>query len=135
MGSDGGGTQTSTTTNKLPPWATKYAKEYLGGMFNQAMPGGKPAPSPLPYQQVAPFTEQQMAGMADVSQQAGGAQGALNAAQAQQAATAGGAYLDPANNKALKAYYNAAALPMTQNYEQAIAPNIVADAVRSGGIG
>ena len=134
MGSGGGpSNSTSTTTNRLPPYATKYAKEYLKGMFNQAMPGGQPGPSPLPYQQVAPFTKQQTAGMQGVSQQAGGAQQALNEAQAQQAATAGGAYLGP--NPYLQDYYNAAALPMTQDYQQAIAPNIVAEAVRSGGIG
>jgi len=117
----------------LPPYAEKWAKKYLKSMGGQVLPGGKLAPSPLPYQQVAPFTQQQLAGMADVSQQAGGAQRFLNEAQAQQAATAGGAYLGP--NPYLDEYYRSAAQPMISEYQSAVAPNIVADAVRSGGIG
>lgn len=136
MGSGGGPSTTTTTSEqRLPPYVQKIANQYITQLKNQVMPGGHLAPSPLPYQQVAPLTEQQLQSMQDVSQQAGEAQPYLNEAMAQQGATAAGAYLDPSTNPELAAYYNAAALPMVQNYQQATAPNIVADAVRGGNIG
>jgi len=100
-------------------------------------PGGvtppTPGPSPMPYQQVAPLTPQQLQAMQMTGQQAGGAQNFLNLAEAQQAATLGGAFTGP--NPYLQEYYNAAALPVIQNYEQAVAPNILGSAAQTGTLG
>ena len=56
-------------------------------------------------------------------------------AQAANAAIAGGANLNPASNPALQSYLQAGMDPIIQNYQQAIAPNIVANAVGAGGLG
>lgn len=99
------------------------------------MPGGMPAQSPLPNQQVAPLTNDQLAAMGITEQLSGPEQQFLQGAQNQQAATISGQYVDPSTNPELQSYYNAAALPMIQNYEQAIAPNILSNAVAAGGLG
>lgn len=59
----------------------------------------------------------------------------VNQAQQANAAIAGGANLNAASNPALQSYLQAGMLPMIQNYEQAIAPNILSNAVASGGLG
>lgn len=67
--------------------------------------------------------------------QAGDTQGALQGAQAANANIASGANLDPSTNKYLQDYYNAAAQPVVQNFQQAVAPNILGNAVAAGGLG
>lgn len=103
--------------------------------MGQILPGGFPAQSPLPNQQIAPFTNDQLAAMGMTEGLAGPESQFLQGAQNQQAATIGGQYLDPSSNPELQAYYNAAALPMVQNYQQAVAPNILGNAVAAGGLG
>jgi hypothetical protein len=134
----GGGTPSntsSTTKNELPAWAVPYAKDFLGAAGNQFFPGGQITPSPLPNQQVAPFTQDQLAAMGLSNMQTGGTQGALQGAQAANANIASGANLSPDSNPYLQQYYNAAAQPVVQNYEQAVAPNILGNAVAAGGLG
>lgn len=48
---------------------------------------------------------------------------------------ASGANLYPSSNPMLSAYYNAAALPMTQNYQTATLPGIIANAAGTGSVG
>lgn len=135
MGGSGPSGSTSTTQNKLPGWATPIAKEFLGAAANQYFPGGQITPSPLPNQQVAPFTIDQLASMGLGEMQTGGAQQALGAAQSANANIASGANLSPSSNPYLQQYYNAAAEPVVQNYQQAVAPNILGNAVAAGGLG
>lgn len=135
MGGGSPSTTSSTTTSKLPQWATGTAQEFLGAAGNQYFPGGQIAPSPLPNQQVAPFTQAQEAGMQLGEQQTAGAQGALGTAQGANTNIAAGANLNPQTNQYLQQYYNAAAQPVIQNYEQAVAPNILSNAVAAGGLG
>jgi hypothetical protein len=59
----------------------------------------------------------------------------IQSAQQANQAFMSGQYADPASNPALQAYLNAGMQPMIQNYQQAIAPNILANAVTSGGLG
>src|SRR5665213_2182955 len=94
-----------------------------------------PGASMLPNQQVAPLTDQQLAAMQGVTTQAGGTQPFLNAAQQQQMQTIQGQYLNPSSNQYLQDYYNAAAAPMTQQYQQATAPNILQSAAQTGTLG
>ena len=74
-------------------------------------------------------------------QQAGGAASSLlndpTVAAAQQAnqAIASGANLNAANNPALQSYISAGLQPMVSEYQQAVAPNILSNAVTSGGLG
>jgi hypothetical protein len=59
----------------------------------------------------------------------------VNAAQQANANIAAGGNLDAANNQALQSYINAGLNPMISNYTQAVAPNILSNAVTSGGLG
>jgi hypothetical protein len=59
----------------------------------------------------------------------------INQAQQANAAIVGGANLDPSSNPALQSYINAGLAPMVSNYQQAVAPNILQNAVASGGLG
>lgn len=93
-----------------------------------------PGPSPLPNQQVAPLTPQQLEAMWMTGQQAGGSQGYLNQAMAEQQGILGGAGLSP-NNPYLAQYFKAASDPMIQQYQQATAPNILANAAQTGTLG
>jgi hypothetical protein len=103
-------------------------------MANPPVAPPAPGPSILPNQQVAPFTPDQLAAMGLTEQQAGGAQGFLNNAMADQNYMASGALLSP-NNPYLAQYFNAAAAPMIQNYEQAVAPNLLQNAAQTGTLG
>lgn len=75
----GGGNQSQSSQSNLSPelgvWATRYINA-LGNLIlpNQGRSG--PAPSPLPYQEVAPLSPQQMQGMNLVSQETYGPGGA-----------------------------------------------------------
>lgn len=135
MGGGSPGSTTSTTGNSLPAWAKPVAQEFLGNAANTYFPGGQIAPSPLPNQQVAPLTQDQLNAMGLSDAQTGGTQSALQGAQSANANIASGANLNPQTNQYLQQYYNAAAQPVIQNYEQAVAPNILGNAVAAGGLG
>lgn len=64
-----------------------------------------------------------------------GTQNFLNTTMGEQGYIAGGGLLSPSSNPYLSQYYNAAAAPMIQNYEQAVAPNILQQAAQSGTLG
>lgn len=95
----------------------------------------QPVPTSNPNQQVAPLTDQQIAAMQAVSAQSPQATGLVNAGANQQLDTIAGQYLNPSDNQYLQAYYNAAAQPLTQQYQQTTAPNILANAAQTGTVG
>lgn len=78
MGSSSGG-QSQTQTTELPPELQFWSSRYLNALGNLIMPGGNFAnlsQSPLPYQAVAPLTNQQIQGMNLTSAETYGPQGA-----------------------------------------------------------
>jgi hypothetical protein len=94
------------------------------------------AASPLPNQQVAPLTPQQLQAMNLTSALTPGTQGAADTALAENANIAGGSLLSPSGmNPQLQQYYNAIAAPMVQNYQTATMPNILATEAETGTLG
>lgn len=77
-----GGDQTQTTQQQLPPELSSWAGKYLNTLGQLILPGGQITQSPLPYQQVAPMTPQQLQGMQLVSNETYGPSGAPNAGPA-----------------------------------------------------
>jgi hypothetical protein len=59
----------------------------------------------------------------------------LNQAQATNQAFMSGQFASPSTNPYLQDYYNAAAAPVIANYQQAVAPNILSNAIGAGGLG
>lgn len=160
-GSGGGGT--SNTTTQLPKWLTPYAKafirSYAGQVFGPEAAaaiagsfggtgkgngkwGGEPTdilspidrPSSLD-QQVAGFTQDQLAAMQGIRDTTGSAQNLANQGMWQASDTLMGRYLDPASNPWLSATYEQASRPMVSQYANAIAPGIMAEAGRRGMMG
>lgn len=131
MGSGGGSTQSSTGP---PPYEVPGIGQYLSALMGQTLPGGKPAPSPLPNQQVAPFSPNQNQAFQGIQNQTGPNNSVLQGATGQQVATAAGAYADP-NNPELKAYLDSQMSPIIQSYQSTIAPNISANAALTGTLG
>jgi hypothetical protein len=64
----------------------------------------------------------------------GGVTPYLGQAQTQLGNIIGGQYLNPQTNQYLQAYYNAAAAPMIQQFQQATDPSILGGAVKSGNL-
>ena len=128
MGGSGGGTNTSTSTTSLP----KYLKQYSKDITSEAQNLYSGA---LPQQNVAPLTADQQAAITATQAQTAPTTAALGTAQNANTAIASGANLSPSTNQNLEQYYNAAAAPTIENYEQAVAPNILSNAVASGGLG
>jgi hypothetical protein len=127
------GSATSTTTTSLPPWEQKYAKQYLHGIEGQVMPNGQLAPyNPALNQNVAPFTDYQNAALGLGGSLTQGAQGFANLGAGQNALYASGAMLSPSSNPYLADYYNAAAGPLVENYQQATQPALQAQAEQAG---
>jgi hypothetical protein len=127
-GATGAGGSPLTTSTMTP----------LTGSSTLATGGNTPTPaaSPLPNQQVAPLTPQQLQAMQLTSSETGLTQGAANTALGENASIAGGSLLTPSGmNPQLQQYYNAMAAPLTQNYETAVAPNILAQAAQTGTLG
>lgn len=65
MGGSGPSNTKQTTTFELPKWLLPYVQALAAAGTNLALPGAAPdapaiAQSPLPYQQIAPFTPDQM---------------------------------------------------------------------------
>ena len=130
MGS-GGGTQTSTAKTSLPGYLQNYSKLLTGEAANLYGSG-------VPQQQTAPFTNAQLQAQqqaAQLSEPGSATNQALTTAQNANTAIASGANLNPATNPALDAYINAGMQPLVQQYEWATAPNILQNAVGSGGFG
>jgi hypothetical protein len=130
-------TVSSSTSTQLPDWVLPYAQHYLGAysglVFN---PDGSVRSMPDSLnQQVAPFTQDQRTAMGSMEGTTPWAQGLAGTGSAGLAATLGGAYLDPATNPYLRATYQAAADPVTQNYQFATAPSTMAAAQRAGQMG
>jgi len=63
----GGGAPTETVTKSLPPELSHWANQYLNVLGQLVLPGGQPAPSPLPYREIASLSPQQTQGMNLVS--------------------------------------------------------------------
>lgn len=134
---EGDQTLTSTTTTDLPDWLKPYAQQFLkayqGLVFG---PGGgvRQMPSDL-NRQLAPFTPDQtqalkmISGTTPISSAlaGGGAQSLFD--------TLSGSYLNPQTNPYLDATYQAAARPMTQAYQFATAPSLMASAQHAGQMG
>jgi hypothetical protein len=131
MGSSGG-SPTQTTTTELPAWAQPYATSLLNAGFGQALPGGQPGPSPLPYSQVAPFTQDQLKGFDYTRSAAEQAQGLSGAYGGYLNDVVGGKYLDPDSNPYLSKYYDAASRDVMRNYTQAVSPEVLRTAIQSG---
>jgi hypothetical protein len=137
MGGKGGGSQTSQTTNMPPGFEIPYLKEALKYM-KQFMTGqgGKPiAPYTFPNQNVAGFNPAEEAGFSGTTALSGAESGAFNPALPLISDTLSGKYLDPNTNPFLTATYNAAAQPLTENYQSAIAPGEMTGAIQAGAFG
>ncbi len=124
-----------TTQNQYPPWLEQYMPKLAGEATGMMFGGGKPvAPSPAPFGQVAPLSNMQTSGYGAI-QDMGSFSPLIGGAMGEQAATIGGAYLDPSSNPYLSAYYNQAAENLTSQYETATQPDLLASAVESGNVG
>jgi len=128
---------TSTNVTSLPDWLLPYAQKYLGaysGLVFNKDGSVKSMPSTL-NQQVAPFTQQQkdalqmISGTTPISSQlvGGGAQSLYS--------TMAGQYLNPQSNPYLDATFQSAARPLTQAYQFATAPSLMASAQQKGQMG
>ena len=119
--------------------------------------------NPYPNQQVAPMTPMQTQAMQGVQnltdpmqqymqntinqnqamQNMGGGsqatnqqlQGAAGSAMPMQNWLSSGAAMNPATNQYLQQYFNAAAQPLEQQFQQTIAPNLMANAAQTGTLG
>jgi hypothetical protein len=87
-----------------------------------------------PNQQVAPLTPQQTQAMQMVSNQAGPTQNFLNNTIGTQDYITSGGLLNP-SNPYLSQYFNTLAQPLTEQFAQTTAPNILANAAQTGTIG
>lgn len=109
------------------------------GLTSGSTGGGNtptPGASPLPNQQVAPLTGQQLQAADMTSQETGPTSGLLNSAIGEQSQIAGGSLMSPSGmNPAMQSYYNAMAQPMVSNYQNAVAPNILSTAAQTGTLG
>lgn len=134
----GGG---STTTQSLPKWLTPYAKDFIESYGSEAFvtnPDGSKSPIGMPgdlTMQNAGFTPEQLAAFQNMAGMTGGAQALANTGGMNAGATLGGAYLHPESNPYLSGTYDAAARKMTDAYQSAVAPGIMASAQRQGQFG
>lgn len=120
-GPGGGAGGFSGTGSMIPPQAG------YGVAGGPATGGNLTQPNPVPYT-IPPQAQ-------PAQQTGGGVAPFLGGAMGQQGATIGGQYLNPQTNQALQSYYNAAAAPMIQQFQQATDPSILGGAVRSGNLG
>lgn len=115
MGSSGGGS--STTQTKLPAWIQPYAQQFLTDVQSQVL-GGLGGMNPA--------MSQGLAGILGINPKA---QSMLNQNANSVLATA---THNPAMNPYLNQYYNAAALPMEQQFEYSTDPALMAQAQQAG---
>ena len=73
-------------------------------------------------------------GVNPAQQTGGGVAPGLNQAYQQNQNIVGGQYLNPQSNQYLQSYYNAAAQPLIQQFQQSTDPSILGNAVKSGNI-
>lgn len=131
-----GGSQ-STTNTELPEWLQPYAQQFISAYQGQVFDENgnvKAQPSDL-NQTVAGFDQNQTTAMNNIAGLTGGMQGVANQGLNTAANTLGGAYLDPNSNPYLQATFDKAARGVTDQYQNAIAPGIMASAQKSGNFG
>jgi hypothetical protein len=131
----GGGSSTTNTT--LPAWLQPYAKQFIESYQGQVYDENgniKSQPSDLT-QNVADFTQNQIAAMNNIGALTQGTQGVANTGLNEAAATLSGQYLNPDTNPYLQATYDKAARSVTDQYSNAIAPSLMASAQKSGNFG
>lgn len=133
--SGGGGTSTSTTHTSMPSWEIPYAQNFLSNVSGQVFPGGQLGQyNPALNTQVAPFSGFQNAALDLGASQTGGTQGLASLGANTVGQYASGAMLNPQSNPALQSYYNAAALPLTQQYAYGTSPALMAQAQQAGAL-
>ena len=131
--SGGGPTQSSST--QYPPWAAPFGAGLLSEtnqFVQQDLANGYP--SALNWQ-VAPFTGLQQQGFGQGAGMAGADYSLIDPAFQNVAATQEGQFLNPATNPWLRATFNAAAQPVTQQFEDATAPGINGMFAQAGSFG
>lgn len=121
----GGGGQTQKT--ELPKWAEPYAKEWLGGFSDTVTPGGKPGAYPLPNQNVADMTPEQLAAFRNAGSLAGSGPGSVSGMFS--------AFGPEAQNNLLDPYVRKAQENTIAQYQDTIAPDIVSRAAQTGTLG
>jgi hypothetical protein len=149
-GSSGSPSTTTTQGNQPPSWLMPYIAQYLQ-LGNYQATGRQPsaaaeqkywggqAPSTSPYPgpdlQVAGFNSTEMAGLNGLQ----GSASAQDLLSGQASDTANsilqGNNLNPSSNPGLAAYYNAAAQPLTNQYNASTAPSQMSQAALSGAFG
>lgn len=123
------GSGSSSTT--YPSYVLPYAQQFMNAFAGLAMPGGKVAASPYPYQQVAPWSVPQMQAAQGITSY-GQASPLTAGAQQEAAKDLSGQYLSPSSNPQLKNYYDAAADSLVQQYKYATDPSLLAHGAQTG---
>lgn len=131
----GGGS--STTNTALPKWLQPFAEQFIssyqGHVFDEQ--GNVRQPAEGLNQEIAGFNPLQQQGMSMIEMMTNPAQDLSNQAAYQNALSLSGGYLTPASNPYINAVYSAAARQVTDNYQNAVAPGIMAAAQKSGNFG
>lgn len=112
------------------PYYSQSPTGPMGPALEGPIPGGGPQPQSAPYSPSYYGTPQ--ASPAPIT--GGGVAPFLGQAQQQLANTIGGQFLNPQTNQYLQAYFNAAAQPMTQQFQNVTDPSILGGAVQSGNL-
>lgn len=156
MGSSAPSRTNATTTTDVPPWLKPYGEKYLSEAFQRFFPGsrfvktgrqngqdtygwegGQLAEYGGPDREILGFTEQELADRAgyrdflttnDFSQGLTGVQNLVDE-------TIAGKYLDPNTNPHLRETYDVAAGDVTNQYQDAIAPELAAKFAQAGALG
>jgi len=128
------GSASSSTTSS--PWgpSTQLGKLYINDVMSM-FGGGLPTMPANLNQQVAPMTAGQTSALSGMNALTPTAMNLTGLGAGEMASFASGAQNNPSSNPELAAYYNAAAGPMVQNYQNAIAPSIMAQGQQSGSVG
>lgn len=143
MGGIGTGPSSQQTT-QYPPWLQRAEPGLINAELGLAGLEGQPMPNLTPY----PGVEQQIAPFSGLQNQAFNTYGnianafgnynqqfksLLAPAEAQQEATAKGAYLGP--NPYLKDYYNQAAQGLTSEFQNVTSPSVLYGGIKTGTLG
>lgn len=105
-----------------------------GGALYYPGPNPPPQPGQAPPVSGQPPTSQPVGGVTPAPQTGGGVAPGLNQAWQQNQNIVGGANLNPSTNTALQGYYNAAAQPLIQQFQQSTDPSILGNAVMTGNL-
>jgi hypothetical protein len=130
MGSSG---QQQSTSQSRPLAATDpYISQYLSalGIYDNPLNNLQ-----VPQQQIAGLSGQQQQGLSQIPGEAGQAAGLGNAATSSAENIIGGGNLNVNSNPALQGYLNTADQQLVNQYQNATAPSITAQAVQQGGLG